>query len=95
MNEKEKSLKLAKLMRWRVDKDGCTYLFDSGLQPVNPYDTGAYGLSQFAAILLKFPEMMLVWQRYFDPDSQEPRYILEPTQAIILDEILRMYGEGL
>jgi len=90
MNETEKSLKLAKLMRWRVDNDGCAYLFDSGLQPVNPYDTGAFGLSQFASILLKFSEVFSV-KRYGDNKWDWD----DPTQSNILDEILRMNGEDL
>jgi len=117
MKEREKSLKLAKLMGWRVDKDGCAYLFDSGFQPVNPYDTGAFGLSQFAAILLRFPDVMqrfiveeefdglndvMQWLRVRqDVTCRRGEYIDvkrmlgAPTQADILDEILRMSGEDL
>jgi len=100
INAPEKSLALAKLMLWDVTPD--LLFMPSGVIPradnwsvLCPYSYTEEGLSQFAVILLRFPEVMLVWQRYFDPDSQEPHYILEPTQANILDEILRMRGEDI
>ena len=101
MNEPEKSLELAKLMLWQkaswnnsgvVDSDAETepYLFCSQelgplmLNPYHPVD----GLAQFAAILLKFPEVL------YEPDSYGVLWgaHVEPTQANILDEILRMNG---
>jgi len=57
------------------------------------YDDVEEGLAQFAAILLKFPEVMACQFRlvslssgsYFSRDVT-----VKPTQANILDEILRM-----
>jgi len=93
MNEQEKSLKLAELCPdiwafWKPEKDW------------NPYSESINGLAQFAAILLKFPEVMcsLVPITYFDADEDERKSLRKtmnyngPTQANILDEILRMNG---
>ena len=95
MNEQEKSLKLAELMEWETrltcivknapssvkvyaDKES-----GIGFAELQPYSKEEIGLSQFAAILLKFPEVMEF--------STEWTYN-KPTQANILNEILRMNG---
>ena len=52
----------------------------------NPYDSGTYGLAQFAAILLESPEVH-AWQ--VDGDGFVEGV---PTQASLLDDILRMNG---
>ena len=96
MNEYEKSLKLAKLMGLSYNiidcKDGymtieptCDHIRrESGdVVQYTPYESDEEGLAQFAAILLKFPEVMEF--------STEWTYN-KPTQANILDEILRMNG---
>jgi len=97
MNEKEKSLKLAELMGWKLHL-GTDYEYWSGMdkdlggignyhcQSLDPYTS----LAQFAAILLKFPEVM---DRSTHPEIMGGTGLpFEPTQANILDEILRMKG---
>lgn len=112
MNIKDKSLALAELMGWErtsPDHEGiCTC--DMGNVYNNlccPYTLSITGLAQFAAILLKFPEVMAgfdmhVWQHSDDKTTccmcgtayvkGESIYCKLPTQANILDEILRMNG---
>jgi len=77
MNEKEKSLELAKLMGWR--------------EKINPYGKG--GLAQFAAILLKFPEVFEYAEGggYLKP-TEHGGCDMAPTQENILDEILKING---
>ena len=106
MNEHEKSLKLADLMGWKI-RDDClshrgyhlietksyNWLHHSYL---SPYSDSEESLAQFAAILLKFPEVMI---RFVDDaTSGEGTFGKEyygydkPTQANILNEILVMNG---
>ena len=99
MNEQEKSIKLAELMGWErkpnpysngayADED---YVWDVDVRLINgvyPYASHEFGLAQFAAILLKFPEVMIrfMW------GGEHGKYFINPTQSNILDEILRMNG---
>jgi len=95
MNEQEKSLKLAELMGWEiVDSDEAghyTVLYPFDSDALNPYSSQPFGLAQFAAILLKFPEVMAktegVWEM-----TESYWETHKPTQANILDEILAMNG---
>ena len=100
MNTQEKSLELARLMGWelsnRLLKDRAAimnwHIARYGGHILQPYKHNDDGLAQFAAILLKFPEVMNkcdcdgYWE--FNPSTGG----MEPTQANILDEILRMNG---
>ncbi len=90
MDKKEKSLKLAELMGWKLKERKIAGLMvvheivnDEPLRFhkafLEPYDFDVNGLAQFAAILLKFPGVMWDWEK-------------EPTQANILDAVLRMEG---
>jgi len=93
MTEQEKSLKLAELMGWEVGPDGKGNVVfyevedfggcGSRLQPYAHYEDG---LAQFAAILLKFPDVMQ------GIDYEWHAYPAEARQRVILDEILRMNG---
>lgn len=91
MNTKDKKLALAKLMGWivfyHIPHGTVPHLENTG-HVLNPYDD----LAQFAAILLKFPEVMAK----FNSTYVWGAYYTEPTirQAIILDEILRLNGEN-
>jgi len=66
---------------------------------LQPYEHTAVGLAQFAAILLKFPRVFCRFtQGDFDgftsllfDDGYHDK--LEPTQANVLDEILKMQGK--
>lgn len=106
MNVQEKSLKLAELMGWTIQD--CAFgkmikVFNEqgGFHRIDlcPYDDKEFGMgsAQFAAILLKFPEVMDQANNYGFADgmliccSKHESYY-EPTQANILDEILRMNG---
>ena len=100
MSVSEKSLKLAELMGWTTQDSslGYHYITSKAFNAcvLAPYTEGEenIGRCQFAAILLKFPEVMnnsnLVWWDSYN-DCQNEDYV-EPTQANILDEILRMNG---
>ena len=91
MNEQEKSLELAELMGWKLvtifgDADWHivrepAFLNNDKFPVLEPYAYDADGLAQFAAILLKFPEVF-----------EDFMYEFIPTQSNILDEILRMNG---
>lgn len=93
--EEEKSLALAELMGLIVSEDNSVMsrnAFDRShdWKVYNPYEGNIAGLAQFAAILLRFPEVF---------DSVEDVIIscedgaMRPfNQANILDEILRMNG---
>jgi hypothetical protein len=106
MDEEQKSLKLAELMKWfifesqhgdyRIQKTGDVLRTET----LEPYckDSNT-GLAQFAAILLKFPEMMEEYCQGIKghgfmrwSESDKDFVWLPPTQANILDEILRMNG---
>jgi len=102
MNEYEKSLKLAKLMGLSYNiidcKDGymtieptCDHIRrESGdVVQYTPYESDEEGLAQFAAILLKFPE---VFPERLESYVGFEGWIKKPTQANILDEILVMNG---
>ena len=93
MTEQEKSLKLSELMGWRLyENEGKFFTHDMGcLCPYNELPRGS-GRAQFAAILLRFPEVMA---RFVGVKNEYEITMLpwnEPTQANILDEILRMNG---
>ena len=104
MTELEKSLALAKLMGWELRSnheriEAGMVDFEITNDPnltgtiLCPYKSNPTGLSQFAAILLKYPEVMVSKGRLFkgDPTSYNT-WEKEPTQQNILDEILRMNG---
>jgi len=104
MNEQEKSLKLAELMGWEIETyygDApyiCASHFDNKIKhiPLVPYEMSQIGLAQFAAIFFKFREVMcnecfLSYEAHKGLSYCEPLE-KEPTQANILDEILRMNG---
>jgi len=102
MNEQEeKSLRLAWLMQWAVCWKGRLWgdprpILKHGKRQTSgnlyPYEN----LAQFAAILLKFPDVLAEMCSYDDVDSVvrlKSRWNgIRPTQANILDEILRMNG---
>ena len=90
MTEQEKSLELARLMGFSVisvkGQEGLFWhdTFRDAPMPYEPYDLCPNGLAQFAAILLKFQEVV----REFPQWTED----FECTQANILDEILRVNG---
>jgi len=101
MNTQEKSLKLAELMGWETGFDelmGWQWNKGGVGECLRPYETDILGLSQFAAILLKFREVMLHFKwRYrpivLDAESKvraKKIWNMQPTQTNILNEILRM-----
>ena len=99
MNEYEKSLKLAELMGWKLHL-GTDYEYWSGMakdlggisnydcQSLHPYTN----LAQFAAILLKFPEGVSHYSCRCGAADCTGWLGARPTQANILDEILRFNG---
>jgi len=101
MKEQEKSIKLAKLMGWDMsDVLGKDYITTSMGQPeflaqmcLRPYGSMPNDLAQFAAILLKFPEVM--WSLGSNPEGLlniPTQWFNKPTQSNILDEILKLNG---
>jgi len=108
MNEQEKSLKLAELMGWKVEPDQYNkplvfsgikskVLYGTYYEELCMYSDEEEGLAQFAAILLKFPEVMLrivhrTTVSSIRRESLHEDFLVNPTQANILDEILRMNG---
>jgi hypothetical protein len=124
MNTQKKSLALAELMGWEIrpshiHPDLADEIVDYGelfeIATLAPYVVTPNGLAQFAAILLKFPEVM---DNFFKVDGEKQHGIVafngqfwvrcegeieenyehftdesaHPTQANLLDEILRMNG---
>jgi len=98
---KEKSRMLAELMGWNPYgiHDNAYYMvsFMGNIVRAEPYLGTKKGLAQFAAILLKFPEVMMEWS-YIHTDGigwidGADKSCGKPTQANILDEILRMEGK--
>ena len=118
MNTQKKSLALAELMRWELFVPEGTHPdmlqdhildYEGGLvlegMPLVPYIETRNGLAQFAAILLKYPEVMANFCRcessglgdgiitpVMDVVQNEGFPIALPTQSAILDEVLRMNG---
>jgi len=93
MNEQEKSLKLAELMGWVYLSNGDYWrTADTAEASLCPYDDDTIGRNQFAAILLKFPEVIFNFAMKGDSKYKEWNKKDEPTQKNILDEILRMNG---
>ena len=104
MNEQEKSLRLAELRGVELVDSMCS---SNGLlwaREANsadawqgwwePYSDSDEGRAQFAAILLKFPEVMA---RFVEVDvssdgSDFVRLRYKPTQACILDAVLVING---
>jgi len=99
MNEQEKSLELAEVMGWeRSELGGVSFWEGENIDLYHttlcPYSSCNAGKAQFAAILLRFPEVM---ERFTEAgsmldDATMMRNGMKPTQANILDEILRMNG---
>jgi len=106
MNEQEKSLALAKLMKWKpylwngiyvIDKGGIPtrgkYISGYSRENLCPYSPNKEGRAQFAAILLEFPEAMC---EMIVPDGAlylKLRFKdTESTQSNFLDEVLRLNG---
>lgn len=107
MNTEEKSSKLAELFgnfhnltigsgQCYSDTPFCGSLI------IDPYKTHNVGRAQFAAILLKFPEVMdqftacdaaaRPWAKYHNAANGFCAH-RKPAQSDILDEILRMSGD--
>ena len=57
MNQEDKSIELAKLMGWLHEDEESTAPW-IWLQWLEPYNNTRIGRSQFAAILLRFPEVI-------------------------------------
>jgi len=99
MNEKEKSLELAKLMGWRVHVYDTHVNFDGGVIDgvLQPYEKSKSGLAQFGAIELQHKKVMMRFafdlcdDRWLDSKDGE-LFHGEPTQENILDEILKLHG---
>lgn len=89
MNTELKSLELARLMGWKINKSWILRTPYLASHELNPYEQDVYGLAQFAAILLKFPWVMY---QFVQQNDSSGIGIKEPTQANILDEILAMNG---
>jgi len=100
--ETQKSLALAELMGWE-QAETCPHVWfmgnGLGQMHLHPYSKSYSGLAQFAAILLKFPR---VFCRFTEGDLDGFTSLLfddgyhdklEPTQANVLDEILKMQGK--
>ena len=100
MNEQEKSVKLAELMGWDEFKHTGAYVVFSEyeLSELKPYCTDVQGLAQFAAILLKFPEVIFRQADITSIDTGKDIgfdsrwHYYDFNQTEILDEILRMNG---
>ena len=96
MNTQDKSKKLAELMGWERIWSSVReeYHVNGSYMELVMYDSDNDGLAQFAAILLKFPEVFedCIGGGFILETSHEGAGYLQPTQANILDEILRMNG---
>jgi len=100
MTHKEKSLELAKLMGWYVHVYDTHVNFESAIFEgvLQPYEKNEYGLAQFAAILLKFPEVIFRQADITSIDTGKDIgfdsrwHYYDFNQTEILDEILRMNG---
>ena len=108
--EKQKSLALAELMdipfvipcesdeyvTFKPTSDHIQREFGEDVK-YKPYASDEEGLAQFAAILLKFPEVMLLFDQdsRLDVKKQFSIYYRDgnPEQSEILNEILRMKGK--
>ena len=93
MNIKDKSKALAELMGGTPNSVGIWY----SQHGWNPYQESISGYAQSMECLLKFPEVMCSHKFYpvgIDPYIENAKSLVdkEPTQANILDEILRMNG---
>jgi len=85
-------------MQWNLGSLGII-----GQEGLFPYASGTFGLAQFAAILLRFPGVMTRVEDCSDIHGIIDIAIVKrkgacggpyaPTQANILDEILRMNGK--
>jgi len=84
----QKSLLLAKLMKWVVLYDGDKPYVEHNALWLVPYEDNIHGKALFSEIFLEFPEVMLRFTA--GPDAYG--YVVKPTQGRILDEILRMNG---
>ena len=77
----ERSLMLARLMGRSA--------YNQNMNSWRPYSDGTIGRAQFAGILLRFPEVM---DEILNHPEKGKRFTIDPTQANILDAILRMNG---
>jgi len=105
MNELEKSLEHARLMKWKLVEYGGRSPIYKTIVAVSgghqhrdyfePYRDTTAGRAQFAAILLDNAEVM---DRFHTRGNPAPRgsmathKTIKPTQESLLDEILRMKG---
>ena len=91
MNTQDKSLALAYLMGWAKDDDKGIPWYTSKLNigTIAPYEDDRDGLAQFAAILLKFSEVMSEIHKNCEALENNITYV---DQEYILDCILRMNG---
>jgi len=108
MNEKEKSLELAKLMGWDVvtlTGDSDWYVVREAILKLDeypvlePYSPRGEGLAQFGAILLQHKEVFAEfdknrygWEQRDCEGNWNVGDEYKPTQAAILDEILKLNG---
>jgi len=96
-NEEEKSLELSKLMGWECSEMHKLFYIESDDEFTDcilcPYEGCYNGLAQFAAILLKFPEVFEYAEGggYLKP-TEHGGCDIAPTQENILDEILKING---
>lgn len=102
MNIKDKNKKLAELAGIKTSESGLgfIYIVDSRQNEwkiISPYEKSINGLAQFAYVFLKWPNVMLEFVELSCGcdsigDSCCGKIIMKelPTQAEILDEILRM-----
>ena len=102
--EKQKSLALAELSGWNPSSSSDGIFIScmppwSGGETLCPYVKSQQGYAQFAAILLKFPEVVprMCKNKWHKQGMQNVSRIelrdANPTKEIILDEILRMKGK--
>ena len=91
LSVEEKSLMLANLMGWEPDHDDPNYYWVKEF-PVMlcMYEDNLEGLSQFGAIILAHTGIFDRFRK--ELPSGEWMFGIEPTQEILLDEILRMNG---
>jgi len=80
----EKELNLAELMDWKTHNH-CVVHDEGDASHLEPYANSKNGRTQFAAIILEFPEAM---QEFYVLEGEwQP---VRPTQGNILDAVLRI-----
>jgi len=104
MDTQGKSSALAKVMGWDLSTYGTKlpeHMREERIQVapfddmvLDPYSTEPNGLAQFAAISLKFPEVLNMYSCKVTNNPRSPIWKdgNKPTQENMLDEILKMNG---